>query len=345
MAELLSRAKATRSRASEDPCTSTTFITERYRPPPNAVLKKIVISFASTLSIHNIEPGLKEALKDGVLEMGGRNTKWIAMRDNSAIELTDEQEQQMCEWIEAKKRKDFRHADPIRDRLMAQGIDPVRARSCMRLPSSASPGASSRTNTSDDGVSSRDPQVETAEVEALDQPVSPPAIVDTHAAPARAHNTYAEETAFEPLADPDIEAITSDFRRAMLPYSPARYPNGFCPAMFVCPITGRLMADPVFDASGVTYERSAIEAWRSTKGGDVALFPRHGDTPFDQAEVLVSTLLTQNVTLRNNIEHFKETGQVESLYLPPHFRDGRAGPTPGPPSLLQRLDNDFPDGD
>lgn len=33
-----------------------------------------------------------------------------------------------------------------------------------------------------------------------------------------------------------------------------------------CPITGDLMIDPVVDAEGNTYERSAIESWIDTKG-------------------------------------------------------------------------------
>lgn len=33
-----------------------------------------------------------------------------------------------------------------------------------------------------------------------------------------------------------------------------------------CPITGDLMTDPVVDAEGNTYERSAIESWIDQKG-------------------------------------------------------------------------------
>jgi hypothetical protein len=57
---------------------------------------------------------------------------------------------------------------------------------------------------------------------------------------------------------------------------------------FLCPITRKLMEDPVIAADGHTYSRSAIEEWilRDTQGAPYYSQPLGG--PFDSSSRLLS---------------------------------------------------------
>jgi len=75
------------------------------------------------------------------------------------------------------------------------------------------------------------------------------------------------------------------------------------PKDFFCPITLDVMEDPVTAADGVTYERTAIEAWMARKGA-VGIYR----TP------LTSRELHTNRALKAAIEfHIQQAGEVASL--------------------------------
>ena len=73
--------------------------------------------------------------------------------------------------------------------------------------------------------------------------------------------------------------------------------NGTVPADFVCPITQQLMADPVIDRQGVSYERAAVEQW----------LQQHNTSPVTRAPLQQGDLVP-NLALRNSIELFLSGG-------------------------------------
>lgn len=75
--------------------------------------------------------------------------------------------------------------------------------------------------------------------------------------------------------------------------------NGECFEKFKCPITQRLIKDPVITCDGHTYERKAIEEW----------FKMHDTSPFTGAKLSNKTLV-HNLAVRKAIE----------VYVPPHKR-------------------------
>ena len=74
------------------------------------------------------------------------------------------------------------------------------------------------------------------------------------------------------------------------------------PADFICPITTEVMIDPVMEADGHSYERSAIERWLATKS----------TSPMTSAE-LENTGLFPNHTLRRMIRQWQQTVRSDSL--------------------------------
>ncbi len=82
------------------------------------------------------------------------------------------------------------------------------------------------------------------------------------------------------------------------------------PAPYRCPITMEVMKDPVIAADGVTYEREYIQEWfiqqKNSFGRNNAdvISPLTGKT-------MVHTNLTPNIKLRQAIEIWKETNNLE----------------------------------
>ena len=76
--------------------------------------------------------------------------------------------------------------------------------------------------------------------------------------------------------------------------------SGKCFERFMCPITQRLIKDPVITCDGHTYEREAIEKW----------FVMHVTSPLTGL-ALDSNVLVPNHAMRKAIE----------AYVPPHKRD------------------------
>eukprot|EP00928_Gymnodinium_smaydae_P030187 TRINITY_DN22506_c0_g1_i1.p2 TRINITY_DN22506_c0_g1~~TRINITY_DN22506_c0_g1_i1.p2 ORF type:complete len:204 (-),score=36.74 TRINITY_DN22506_c0_g1_i1:186-797(-) len=93
--------------------------------------------------------------------------------------------------------------------------------------------------------------------------------------------------AFEPTASPALAAIPEEL---LGPYS--QLPDGAIPSEFRCPITLRVMRDPVVAEDGHTYERSAIQEHLS-RGP-------HAVSPISRAP-LASRILIPNIALRAQI--------------------------------------------
>ena len=76
------------------------------------------------------------------------------------------------------------------------------------------------------------------------------------------------------------------------------------PAAFICPITHKIMKDPVMDLDGHSYERAAIESWLSSGR----------TTSPNSHKPLRKSNLVPNRALRNSIEEFIEShnGNVPS---------------------------------
>ena len=90
---------------------------------------------------------------------------------------------------------------------------------------------------------------------------------------------------------------------------------------FICPITHEIIADPVIDKEGNTYERAAILNWLRTK--TTSPISRN---PLNQNQ------LTDNRALKNAIhEHCERTGQ--EMPQPPSY--------PPPPGPRWYLDADY----
>tara|TARA_B100000900_G_scaffold392595_1_gene388239 strand:- start:1675 stop:2307 length:633 start_codon:yes stop_codon:yes gene_type:complete len=82
--------------------------------------------------------------------------------------------------------------------------------------------------------------------------------------------------------------------------------NGECFERFKCPITQRLIKDPVITCDGHTYEREAIEEW----------FVTHDTSPLTGA-ALRNKSLVPNYAVRKAIEVYVPPKEV---YVPPHKR-------------------------
>tara|TARA_B100000676_G_C17962623_1_gene778506 strand:+ start:321 stop:962 length:642 start_codon:yes stop_codon:yes gene_type:complete len=82
--------------------------------------------------------------------------------------------------------------------------------------------------------------------------------------------------------------------------------NGECFERFKCPITQRLIKDPVITCDGHTYEREAIEKW----------FVMNDTSPFTGV-ALDSKVLVPNHAVRKAIEAYVPPIEV---YVPPHRR-------------------------
>ena len=81
------------------------------------------------------------------------------------------------------------------------------------------------------------------------------------------------------------------------------------PDCFVCPITKKIMEDPVVTIDGHTYEREAIEQWLEDKD----------TSPFTKLELSSKTLIP-NHTLRNCIDEYRDqpVTNPEGSSKPPH---------------------------
>ncbi|XP_058112445.1 putative U-box domain-containing protein 42 [Magnolia sinica] len=77
---------------------------------------------------------------------------------------------------------------------------------------------------------------------------------------------------------------------------------------FFCPLTQKMMDDPVTIGSGVTYERRAIEEWfkKSNDGSDCVFCPTTG-------RKLESRVLNTNIALKTTIEQWKERNEVTRI--------------------------------
>ena len=85
------------------------------------------------------------------------------------------------------------------------------------------------------------------------------------------------------------------FLKAIAARKSATMPQEQPPSEYMCPISHELMEDPVFTASGQTYERDTISQWLRTKQTD----------PISNAR-LPNKKLVANFALRGAIEQWKE---------------------------------------
>jgi hypothetical protein len=91
------------------------------------------------------------------------------------------------------------------------------------------------------------------------------------------------------------------------------------PPSFMCPISMKIMEDPVVDPDGNTYERTAIESW----------LQRSSTSPITRAH-LTASMLHPNRALRDAIESFHQmTGDAAAT---------RAGQATTPPQVLRPED-------
>jgi len=81
---------------------------------------------------------------------------------------------------------------------------------------------------------------------------------------------------------------------------------------FLCPITQEVMADPVIGSDGITYERSAIEAWFAAG---------HRTSPLTR-QPMVSQSLVPNIALRSMIQDAQRASPPASLQ-PQEVREQR----------------------
>jgi hypothetical protein len=76
---------------------------------------------------------------------------------------------------------------------------------------------------------------------------------------------------------------------------------------FFCPLTKKIMDEPVTIGTGVTYERKAITEWfEKFKNSEEIICPTTG-------EKLVSTNLNTNIALKSTIEEWKERNESASI--------------------------------
>ena len=84
-------------------------------------------------------------------------------------------------------------------------------------------------------------------------------------------------------------------------------------ACYRCPITLQIMADPVMDANGHTYEREAIEKW----------FRDCHNTSPNTNDVLENQRLVPNHIVRSaNVDYLSaNSSSLEEFYLPTHLEE------------------------
>ena len=108
--------------------------------------------------------------------------------------------------------------------------------------------------------------------------------------------------------------------------------GGADPDAFICPLTHRMMVDPVVDNEGNTYERSAIENWLA----------RSNSSPITRAH-LTPSMLQPNRALRDAIEAYCQLRRdappapstVDAVSAPTHLMPVQASTEPVPEEPVQ----------